>query len=46
LTSSLMINKRINNLTSIHFPGTTIHTDHGDNYEECFPLIEDADIGF
>jgi len=46
LTSSLMIIKGINNPNSVHFPGTIIHGDRGYNDDECFSLIEDADMGF
>jgi hypothetical protein len=46
LTSSLMIIKGINNPNSVHFPGTVIHGDRGYNDDECFSLIEDADMGF
>lgn len=44
-TSILMIIKEINNLNSLHFPGTTSHGDHGYN-DDIFYLIEDADMGF
>ena len=46
LTSGLMIIKGINNPNSIHFSSTTIHGDPGYNDDECFKLIEDADMGF
>ena len=46
LTSSLTIIKGINNPNSVHFPGTVIHGDRGYNDDECFSLIEDADMGF
>ena len=45
LTAGLMIIKGINNPNSIHFPAMTIHGDRGYD-DECFDLIEDADMGF
>jgi hypothetical protein len=36
----------INNPNNVHFTGTVIHGDRGYNDEECFSLIEDADMGF
>jgi hypothetical protein len=46
LTAGLMIIKGTNNPNNLHFPTTTIHGDRGYNDDECFKLIEDADMGF
>ena len=46
LTSGLMIIKGTNNPNNIHFPGTVLHGDRGYNDDECFDLIESADMGF
>ena len=46
LTSGLMIIKGTNNPNNVHFPSTTIHGDRGYNDDECFKLIESADMGF
>ena len=46
LTAGLMIIKGTNNPNNLRFPTTTIHGDRGYNDDECFELIEDADMGF
>ena len=45
LTSGLMIIKGTNNRNNIHFPAIIIHGDRGYNDDECFKLIESADMG-
>jgi hypothetical protein len=46
LTAGLMIIKGTNNPNKLNFPTTTIHGDRGYNDDECFELIENADMGF
>ncbi len=41
-----MIIKGTNNPNNLSFPTTTIHGDRGYNDDECFDLIESAEMGF